>query len=283
MSEKPKPILVFQTDFTYAEGAVSSMYGVVKSVDRELEIIDGTHQIPRYDIWSGAYRLYQSISFWPKGTIYVSVVDPGVGTKRRGSVARTSEGHIVVTPDNGSLSFLARYIGLEEVREIDEEINRYPRTRGTSVFAGRDIFAYTAARLASGAISWDEIGPSYSLDEIVMLEIPEATRDGNELSGIIEIVDPNFGNAWTNIEVSKLAELGVVENDLLAVDICHNGELVFAQELPFVKSFGYVRAGKPLAYTNEMMRLAFACSQDSFIERFELSFGSSWMVRVKKA
>ena len=71
-----KALLVFQTDFTYKEGAVSSMYGVVKSVDRELEIITGTHEIPQYDIWSASYRLYQSMKFWPEGTIFVSVVDP---------------------------------------------------------------------------------------------------------------------------------------------------------------------------------------------------------------
>ena len=87
-----KPILVFQTDFTYAEGAVSSMYGVVKTVDRELEIFDGTHQIPQYDTWSASYRLYQSVRFWPEGTIYVSVVDPGVGTSRRACVAKTKDG-----------------------------------------------------------------------------------------------------------------------------------------------------------------------------------------------
>ena len=62
-----KPILVYQTDFTYAEGAVCAMYGVVKSVDRELEIIDGTHEIPKFDTWSASYRLYQSMAFWPKG------------------------------------------------------------------------------------------------------------------------------------------------------------------------------------------------------------------------
>ncbi len=78
-----KPILVYQTDFTYAEGAVCAMYGVVKSVDRELEIIDGTHEIPKFDTWSASYRLYQSMAFWPKGTIFVSVVDPGVGTPRK--------------------------------------------------------------------------------------------------------------------------------------------------------------------------------------------------------
>ena len=119
-----KPILVFQTDFTYKEGAVCAMYGVVKSVDRELEIIDGTHEIPKFDTWSASYRLYQSMQFWPKGTIFVSVVDPGVGTKRRASVALTKDGYYVVTPDNGSLTHLKNYVGIQEVREIDESVNR---------------------------------------------------------------------------------------------------------------------------------------------------------------
>ena len=160
MNRNEKPILVFQTDFTYAEGAVSSMYGVVKTVDRALEIMDGTHKIPQYDTWSASYRLYQSLPFWPKGTIYVSVVDPGVGTKRRACVARTSDGHYVVSPDNGSLTHLKRYIGIEEVREIDESVNRLKSTRGTSVFHGRDLFGYTAARLASGIIDFEGVGPA---------------------------------------------------------------------------------------------------------------------------
>ena len=99
-----KPILVFQTDFTYKEGAVCAMYGVVKSVDRSLEIFDGTHEIPHFDIWSASYRLNQSMRFWPKGTIFVSVVDPGVGTSRRACVAKTCDGYIVVTPDNVTLT-----------------------------------------------------------------------------------------------------------------------------------------------------------------------------------
>ena len=119
-----KPILVFQTDFTYKEGAVSSMYGVVKSVDRELEIMDGTHELPQYDTWSASYRLWQSLPFWPEGTIYVSVVDPGVGTERRACVVKTSDGHYVVSPDNGSLTHVKRFIGIEAVRMIDESVNR---------------------------------------------------------------------------------------------------------------------------------------------------------------
>ena len=111
-----KPILVFQTDFTYKESAVSAMYGVVKSVDREVEIIDGTHEIPQYDTWSASFRLYQPMNFWPEGTIFVSVVDPGVGTPRKACVAKTANGYYIVTPDNGSLTHVKAWIGITEVR-----------------------------------------------------------------------------------------------------------------------------------------------------------------------
>ena len=72
------PIMVFQTDFTYKEGAVAAMYGAVRSVSRDVEIVTATHEIPQYDIWSASYRLQQYVQFWPKGTVFVSVVDPGV-------------------------------------------------------------------------------------------------------------------------------------------------------------------------------------------------------------
>ena len=115
-----KPILVFQTDFTYMEGAIAAMYGVVKSVDPTLEIIDAIHEIPQYDTYSASYRLSQYMSFWPKGTIFVSVVDPGVGTKRKACVAKTKDGYYIVTPDNGSLTHIFNTVGIEEVREINE-------------------------------------------------------------------------------------------------------------------------------------------------------------------
>lgn len=280
MSTHDKPILVFQTDFTYAEGAVSSMYGVVKSVDRGLEIIDGTHYIPKYDTWSASYRLYQSLPFWPEGTIYVSVVDPGVGTDRRACVARTASGHFVVTPDNGSLTHLARYIGIEEVREIDERTNRLASTRGTSVFAGRDVFGYTAARLASGIISWEEVGPSYPIEEIVCHDFPEPCVHCGEASGIVEIVDPNFGNAWTNVPATSMGEIGVVLGDLMHVEIAHGDEAVFSEDVPFRTSFGAVGVGEPVAYVNEVMNVAFALCQGSFIERYGIGFGPDWRVSL---
>ena len=282
MSRYDKPILVFQTDFTYAEGAVSSMYGVVKRVDRELEIFDGTHYIPRFDIWSASYRLYQSLPFWPEGTIYVSVVDPGVGTPRRACVARTASGHYVVTPDNGALTHLARYVGITEVREIDETINRNPDTRGTSVFHGRDLFGYCAARLASGIITYEQVGPAYPVDEIVCLPMPEQTLEGGQLVGIVDIVDPNFGNAWTNIPQALAEEAGIAYGDLLHLVVRHGEELVLDAELPLVRTFGEVEKGELLAYTNELMNVSFGFNQDSLVERYGIGFGGDWMVTFRK-
>ena len=222
-----KPILVFQTDFTYAEGAVSSMYGVVKSVDRELEIMDGTHELPQYDTWSASYRLYQSLQFWPEGTIYVSVVDPGVGTSRRACVAKTVDGYYIVTPDNGALTHVKNFIGIEAVREIDESVNRLrgKGTEGVAIFHGRDLFGYTAARLASGIIDFEGVGPEYPVDEIVCHPLLEPTIEPGKVSGIFEINDPNFGNLWTNIPLKSFNEAGFEYGDYINVEICHGFKL----------------------------------------------------------
>ena len=282
MNRNEKPILVFQTDFTYAEGAVSSMYGVVKTVDRELEIMDGTHQIPQYDTWSASYRLYQSLPFWPKGTIYVSVVDPGVGTKRRACVARTSDGLFVVSPDYGSMSHLMRYIGIEEVREIDESVNRLKSTRGTSVFHGRDLFGYTAARLASGIIDFEGVGPAYPVEEIVEHPIAEPKISDGKAEGIFEIKDPNFGNAWTNIPLEDFERAGFSYGDTLHVTICHGGEKIFEKDVLFEKTFGFVAISEPIIYNNELMKVSLAVSQGNFCEKYHVDFGPDWTVTFTK-
>ena len=114
-------IIVFQSDFGLKDGAVSAMKGVAASVSTDLKLYDLTHEIPTYNIWEAAYRLEQTLPFWPAGTVFVSVVDPGVGTNRRSVVAKTNSGHYVVTPDNGSLTLIAESAGIEALREIDEE------------------------------------------------------------------------------------------------------------------------------------------------------------------
>lgn len=277
-----KPILVFQTDFTYAEGAVSSMYGVVKTVCRELEIFDGTHQIPKFDTWSASYRLYQSLQFWPEGTIYVSVVDPGVGTGRRACVARTVDGYYIVTPDNGSLTHVKKYIGIAAVREIDETVNRLKRTEGTSVFHGRDLFGYTAARLAAGIIDFEGVGPEYPAAEIVEHKINEPAAGPGRVEGVFEINDPNFGNLWTNIPLEIFEKSGFHYGDTVHMSVRHEGNTVLEQDLPFEKTFGCVAVGEPMIYNNEMMKIAAAVCQGNFCESFHMDFGPEWTVIFTK-
>lgn len=279
-----KPLLVFQTDFTYKEGAVSSMYGVVKTVDRELEIMDGTHELPQYDTWSASYRLYQSLAFWPEGTIYVSVVDPGVGTKRRACVAKTKNGYYVVTPDNGSLTHVKKYMGIEAVREIDESVNRL-RGKGTeevAIFHGRDLFGYCAARLASGIIDFEGVGPEYPVDEIVEHEILQPEINPGHVKGIFEINDPNFGNLWTNIPLKAFMEAGFAYGDNVNVKICNEGKEVFNQKVLFHQSFGFVNKGEPIIYNNELMKVAMAVSQGSLCTKFDLNYGPEWTVEFTK-
>ncbi len=279
-----KPILVFQTDFTYKEGAICAMYGVVKSVDRELEIIDGTHEIPQYDIWSASYRLYQSLHFWPQGTIFVSVVDPGVGTPRKACVARTKDGYYVVSPDNGSLTHLKHWVGIQEVREIDPSINRLggKNTEGVSVFHGRDLFGYCAARLASGVITYKQVGPEYPVDQIVTLPIFEPAFENGRVRGIFEINDPNFGNVWTNIPLDLFTNAGFTYGDHLRLTIRHEGQLVFDEKVLFHQSFGFAQKGEVIIYNNELMRVALAVNQGSFSQRFKIGFGSDWQVEFSK-
>lgn len=275
-----KPILVFQTDFTYKEGAVAAMYGVVKTVDPDLEIITATHDLPQYDTWSASYRLYQYVPFWPKGTIFVSVVDPGVGTSRKACVAKLANGYYVVTPDNGSLTHVKRAYGIEEVREIDETINRLKTTEGTSVFHGRDLFGYTAARLASGVITYEQVGPEYFVDDIVSLPILEPVFAENGVSGIIEIDDPNFGNAWTNIPTKAFIEHGFRYGDTVHITVRNNGRVVYDRPTVFGKTFGVVEKGSPILYNNELMKLSLAVSQGSFIKEFGISFGPDITIEI---
>lgn len=275
-----KPILVFQTDFTYKEGAVCAMYGVVKSVDRELEIIDGTHEIPQYDIWSASYRLFQSMQFWPSGTIFVSVVDPGVGTERRGCVARIAGGYYVVTPDNGTLTHVKAWIGIQAVRQIDESVNRLrgKGTEHTSVFHGRDVFSYCAARLASGIIAYEGVGPAYAVDEIVCLPMQDPTAEPGRVRGIFEIGDTNFGNLWTNIPFDMFESAGFQYGDRIQVVVSHQGQQVFSQNLLFERSFGFVGKGELMIYTNELMRIGLAVNQGDLAQVYDLSYGPEWVV-----
>ncbi|MDD3409818.1 MAG: SAM-dependent chlorinase/fluorinase, partial [Eubacteriales bacterium] len=161
--------LILQSDFGHDDGAVCAMYGVAENVCESLRVYDLTHQIPQYDIWEASYRLIQTVGYWPAGSVFVSVVDPGVGSTRRSIAVETADGHYLITPDNGTLTHIKRMTGLKQARVIDESVNRLPNSGESYTFHGRDIYAYTGARLAAGVITFEQVGPEVPADSVVEL------------------------------------------------------------------------------------------------------------------
>lgn len=192
-------LLVFQTDFGLDDGAISAMEGVSFSVSRDLNIRHLTHNIPQYNIFDASYRLYQAINYWPEGTVFVSVVDPGVGSSRKSVVAKTTTNQYIVTPNNGTLTHINKFIGITELREIEETTNRLKNSELSYTFHGRDVYAYTGARLASDTITMEQVGPKLDLDEIVQLELFGCKTIENGVMGQIDILDVRFGSLWTSI------------------------------------------------------------------------------------
>src|SRR5258705_2202449 len=173
-------IVVFQSDFGLKDGAVSAMKGVAMEVSTDLKLFDLTHEIPAYNIWEAAYRLEQTVVYWPAGTVFVSVVDPGVGTARKSVVLKTKTGHFIVTPDNGTLTLIAGSLGIAEIREIDEVINRRKDSEKSYTFHGRDVYAYTAARLAAGVISFEQVGKELP-KQVVNIPFQKAGMEGKKI------------------------------------------------------------------------------------------------------
>jgi S-adenosylmethionine hydrolase len=276
-----KPLIVLMTDWTYKEGAIMSMKGVMKTIDPTLDITDGTHEIPQYDIWSASYRLHQSMHFWPKGTVFITVVDPGVGTARRGVAALTSDGYVVICPDNGTLTHIAKDQGIVEIRHLHPHL-RLPSTTGTSIFHGRDIFGYVGAKYASGQLTFEELGEAFDINKIVSLPNLAFGVENDVIFGHLEIDDPNFGNVWTNIPVQLLYDAGYTLHDDIQVMIRYKSEIVFNHKLPFRASFGSVDIGAPVAYVNELMVLAFAICQGSFAKLYKVRYGMDWKVEIQR-
>ena len=204
-----KKALVLQTDFGLGDGAVSAMYGVAYSVSEDLMVADLTHEIPQYDIWEASYRLIQTVAYWPKGTVFVSVVDPGVGSTRRSIAVETVTGQYIITPDNGTLTHVKEMIGIRAARIIDESVNRLPNSGESYTFHGRDVYVYTGARLASGVIDFAGVGPEVDADSVIELPTVDAVYDGEKVCGTIDVLDVRFGSLWTNISRETFQKLGV--------------------------------------------------------------------------
>lgn len=273
--------LVYQTDFGLVDGAVSAMYGVAYSVAPELKIHDLTHDITPFNIWEASYRLIQTINYWPEKTVFVSVVDPGVGSDRKSIVVKTNSGRYIVTPDNGTLTHVIRLEGIAEAREIDETINRLPRSGESYTFHGRDVYAYTGARLAAGIIDFEGVGPALDVRELVSLPIVEPILDGNAVCGTIDVLDVRFGSLWTNIPRTLFLQTGIQYGDRVSITIENDTRTVYRNIILFARSFADVYVGEALTYVNSLDCVAVAINQGSFARAYNIGTGNSWRIRIE--
>ncbi|MCC7170650.1 MAG: SAM-dependent chlorinase/fluorinase [Planctomycetes bacterium] len=282
--------VVYLTDFDTMDGAVASMKGVARAVDARLDLLDLTHRIPPFDIWTASLRLRQTVPYWPSDSVFVCVVDPGVGTDRLPIVAIDHVGHRIVTPDNGTLTFLAREVGLSAAYAIDVERFHRPGADVTATFHGRDVFSYVGALLAAGEIEAREVGDSIPVERLVLLAVPEPTFDdatgARSMRGIVEVIDEPYGNVWTNLPIAFVRGAGIEPGTVLNVTIetgdAGAARTVFAGAVPFCATFGDVPRGAPLAYLNSLDRIAFALNMGDFARTHGIAAGPAWRVRVER-
>jgi S-adenosyl-L-methionine hydrolase (adenosine-forming) len=197
-----RPVIALLSDFGGTDHYAGTMKGVMLGICPDVTLVDITHDIPAHDVLEGALQLAAAHRYFPAGTIFLAIVDPGVGSARRGIAVEAGE-YRFVAPDNGVLTEVLRATAPRKVVELSER--RYARPTVSRTFEGRDRFAPAAAWLAKG-IALPALGRPAG--DIVHLEIPQASIEGDTIQGTILRVD-RFGNLVTNLErreVEKFAQ-----------------------------------------------------------------------------
>ena len=275
-------ILVLQSDFGTQDSAVAEMKGTALSVDEKIVIVDNTHQIKPFDVWEGSYRLFQSINTFPKNSVFVSVVDPGVGTNRKSIVVKTKDNHYVVSPDNGTITFFDKEIGISEAREIDETKHRVRGSEHSATFYGRDVYVYTGAKLASGKISFEDVGRKLDISTLKRLNVKKAEFKNGILYGNIPILDVNYGNVWTNISRQVASQLNLKKGKAYDIFVS-NGRKKFAiNNVIYSDTFGDVKIGDPVLYFNSLDYLAIALNSGNIAKQNGIGYGEKWHIEIKE-
>lgn len=250
----------FLTDFDTKDDAVGICRAVMHGVAPTATIIDITHQVTPYDISEGARFLAGSAPYFAKDTVFVAVIDPGVGTARKAIIVKSKVGQYFVLPDNGLITGIAERDGLEAAREITSS-EWMIGAKLSSTFHGRDIFSPAAAHLARGD-DWTTAGPEISVTQLVRRQGTVAKLDEKGLHAEVIGTDGPYGNLVLNVPQSLFAKLGYSRGD--SVPLTLNGK---AYRMPFVRTFDDVPLGKDLLYIDSRDRLGIAINQGNFAER----------------
>jgi hypothetical protein len=256
-------LITLTTDFGASDWFVGTMKGVILSINPRTSIVDITHEIPAGDIRAAAFALAASFQYFPKKTVHVAVVDPGVGSRRKAIAVRTAN-YLFVGPDNGVLSFALAREKIQSIRLLTNEKMFLPVVSQT--FHGRDVFAPVAARLSRG-LQIEKLGPPAA--KYMKLEWPASRRRGGSVEGEVVYID-RFGNAITNIDPDSLAANGALRARVVS----------FGRQLcPLKSSYHAVPTGKPVAVFGSSGFLELAVNGRSAARMLGLRVGERVSVR----
>ena len=278
MPSSERPVIGFLTDFGL-DGAAATCRAVMLSICRDAQIVDIGHTIRKYAIRDGAFLLRFALPYFPVG-VHVGVVDPGVGTARRPIAILTRRGDVLIGPDNGLLVPPAEALdGISAARELANRELWLPVT--TSTFHGRDIFAPTAAHLAAGNATFDEVGPEIDADTLVRLEAPTAHASERSIETVVTYVD-SFGNLRLAGGATELSSaFGEITDDTPLVIEFMGDQAPIREETRYGTTFGVAPVGAPLVYLDSLGNLAIADNQGNLAAR--LGIGHDRPVRITRA
>jgi S-adenosylmethionine hydrolase len=273
-AQAPLRTIGFMTDFDVKDDAVGICKAVMDGVAPGVNIIDITHQVTPFDITEGARFLAGSAPYFAKNAVFVVVVDPTVGSKRKAIIAQSKVGQFFVLPDNGLLTLVADRDGIVAAREITNPAWMIGAAL-SSTFHGRDIFSPAGAHLARGD-DWTTAGPAVDVAKLVRVEIHSASIDAAGLHGKVLGVDGPFGNLVLNVPSETFAKLGYKLGDSVPVTLGGKD-----YHFPFVKTFSDVPVGESLFYIDSRGRLSLGINQRNFSETYKFSSGTELLIPPK--
>jgi S-adenosylmethionine hydrolase len=250
-----RPTIVFMTDFGTANDAVAICKAVILGIAPDARIMDITHQVTPFSIEEAARFLAGVTPYYPAGTVFLVVVDPGVGTSRKAVIVKSKKGQYFVVPDNGVMTPVLDHDGFDSAREItNTDWMLVPQV--SSTFHGRDVFSPAAAHLAEG---WDYTMAGPVVAQLVQLTPKTATVTENGIQGDIIALDDPFGSLISDIPGEEFKKLGYTLGDKIVVQLDKK-----PFEVPYVKTFMDVPVEDPLLYVDSRGRMALAINQGNF-------------------
>lgn len=265
------PVVGFLSDFGLSNEYVGACKGAMLSVDPTLTLVDLCHLVPAFDVWEAGLVLRESTTF-PKGTVFLAVVDPGVGGARSAIAVRTKRGNVYVAPNNGLLTWVIADQEVDSAVALDPaKIN--PAWR-PGTFDGRDLLAPAAALIAKAKGKIASFGAPIREADLHLLAPVRPVVSPGIVHAVLEREEKPFGNAITNVTGPEMEAAGFKLNESLKVTF--PDDLVV--KVPYALTYSDVGSGEVLAYVDSRGRLAFAINMGSFVAKYGVRPGDRILV-----